>query len=134
MLTGSISTAKACGEPANPAERSEQVALWTCRCAWTTRRALPTCPQHKQQQTTKTSSRDSRLTSRLHRCQKATSQNASRPGRHQNRNRGRDHLGILGEIKSVHPGEIIGIRTQLRQRGSQGSLVALRRTLTLFQQ
>ena len=33
------------------------------------------------------------------------------PGRHQNRNGGRDHLGILGEIKSVHPGEIIGIRT-----------------------
>ncbi|MBP2428796.1 hypothetical protein [Bradyrhizobium elkanii] len=28
-----------------------------------------------------------------------------------NRNGGRDHLGILGEIKSVHPGEIIGIRT-----------------------
>jgi len=27
-----------------------------------------------------------------------------------NRNGGRDHLGILGEIKSVHPGEIIGIR------------------------
>ena len=26
-----------------------------------------------------------------------------------NRNGGRDHLGILGEIKSVHPGEIIGI-------------------------
>jgi hypothetical protein len=25
------------------------------------------------------------------------------------RNSGRDHLGILGEIKSVHPGEIIGI-------------------------
>ena len=29
-----------------------------------------------------------------------------------NRNDGRDHLGILGEIKSVHPGEIIGIRSQ----------------------
>jgi hypothetical protein len=28
-----------------------------------------------------------------------------------NRNGGRDHLGILGEIKSVHPGEIIGIST-----------------------
>jgi len=27
-----------------------------------------------------------------------------------NRKGGRDHLGILGEIKSVHPGEIIGIR------------------------
>jgi hypothetical protein len=28
-----------------------------------------------------------------------------------NRNGGRDHLEILGEIKSVDPGEIIGIRT-----------------------
>src|SRR5581483_2520613 len=28
-----------------------------------------------------------------------------------NRKSGRDHLGILGEIKSVHPGEMIGIRT-----------------------
>jgi hypothetical protein len=28
-----------------------------------------------------------------------------------NRNGGRDHLGNLGEIKSVHPGEIIGIRS-----------------------
>jgi hypothetical protein len=28
-----------------------------------------------------------------------------------NRNGGRDHLGVLGEIKSVHPGEIIGIRS-----------------------
>src|SRR5579872_5691555 len=27
-----------------------------------------------------------------------------------NRNGGRDHLGILGEIISVHPGEIIRIR------------------------
>jgi hypothetical protein len=27
-----------------------------------------------------------------------------------NRNGGRDHLGTPGEIKSVHPGEIIGIR------------------------
>src|SRR5579863_8074259 len=107
--TGSTSTARACAEPENPAERPERVALGTCRCAWTTRRALPTCPQQKQQQTTKTSSRDLRLTSRLRRCQKPTSQNASRPGRHQNRHGGRDHLGILGEIKSVHPGEIIGI-------------------------
>jgi len=28
-----------------------------------------------------------------------------------NRKGGRDHLGILGEIKSVHPGEIVGIGT-----------------------
>jgi hypothetical protein len=33
-----------------------------------------------------------------------------------NRNGGRDHLGILGEIKSVHPGEIIGIRTPAMAR------------------
>src|SRR6266853_4915063 len=30
-------------------------------------------------------------------------------GRHQNRNAGRDHLGMLGEIKSEYPGEIVGI-------------------------
>src|SRR6266852_5777743 len=119
--TGSISTARACGEPANPAESPEQVALWTCRCAWTTRRALPTCPQQKQQQTTKTSSRDLRLTLRLRRCQKPTRQNASRPGRHQNRNGGRDHLGILGEIKSVHPGEIIGISSPSRSARTTAS-------------
>ncbi len=47
--TASISTAKACGEPVNPPERPKQVALWTCSCAWTTRRALPTCPQQQQQ-------------------------------------------------------------------------------------
>jgi hypothetical protein len=27
-----------------------------------------------------------------------------------NRNGGRDHLGIPGEIKSVHPGDFVGIR------------------------
>ena len=108
MPTASISTARACGEPVNPPGRPEPVALWTCRCAWTTRTALSTCPQ-QQQQKTNPSSRDSRLTTRLRRCQKQDSQIASRPGRHQNRNGGRDHLGILGEIKSVHPGEIIGI-------------------------
>jgi hypothetical protein len=31
------------------------------------------------------------------------------PRARSNRNGGRDHLGILGEIKSVHPGEIVGI-------------------------
>src|ERR1700757_4674775 len=40
-----------------------------------------------------------------------------------NRNGGRDHLGILGEIKSVHPGEIIGIR-----RPSKASWVTRSRT------
>ena len=33
------------------------------------------------------------------------------PRARSNRNGGRDHLGILGEIKSDYPGEIIGIRT-----------------------
>jgi hypothetical protein len=69
------------------------VALWTCRYAWTTRSALPTCPQHSNSsRKTSPSNRDSRLTTRLRRCQKPDSQNASRPGRHQ--------IGMVGEIIS----------------------------------
>jgi len=71
-------------------------------------RALPHAHSRSSSRRRRPSSRDSRLTKRLRRCQKPDSQNASRPGRH-HRNGGRDHLGILGEIKSVHPGEIIGI-------------------------
>jgi hypothetical protein len=96
----------------NPQTRPQglqPVALWTFRCAWTTRSALPRCPQQKQQQKNNPQSRDLRLTARLRRCQKPDSQNASRPGRHQI-GMWRDHLGILGEIKSEYPGEIIGIR------------------------
>jgi hypothetical protein len=91
--TGSISTARVGGEPANPAARPEPVALWTCRCAWTTRIALPTSPQQEQQRTIP-SSRDSGLTTRLRRCRQPDSQNASclTP----NRNGGRDQIGIPG--------------------------------------
>ena len=39
-----------------------------------------------------------------------------------NRNGGRDHLGILGEIKSVHPGDIIGISN----RRDAVSIIAMR--------
>jgi hypothetical protein len=38
-----------------------------------------------------------------------------------NRNGGRDHLGILGEIKSVHPGEIIGIRIYVTHDVNMGT-------------
>jgi hypothetical protein len=73
-------------------------------------RALPTCPQQKQQKNKSFEPRfkidhaaspmpETRQPERL--APRATS----------NRNGGRDHLGILGEIKSVHLGEIIGIRT-----------------------
>lgn len=103
--TGSISTAKACGEPANPTERPEPVALWTCRYAWTTQERCPHAHSRSNRKT-RPSSRDSRLTTRLRRCQKPDSQNASRPGRHQ--------IGMVGEIKSVHPGEIIGISSRGR--------------------
>jgi hypothetical protein len=41
-----------------------------------------------------------------------------------NRKGGRDHLGILGEIKSVHPGEIIGIRTLRRTSQATGDSLA----------
>ena len=91
--TGSISTARACDGPANPAEMPEPVAPWTCRYAWTTRSALPTCPQQSNcSRKTSPSNRDSRLTTRLRRCQKPDSQNASRPGRHQ--------IATVGEIIS----------------------------------
>jgi len=53
-------------------------------------RALPTCPPQSNSRRRRPSSRDSRLTPRLHRCQKPSSQNASRPGRHQ--------IGRVGEI------------------------------------
>lgn len=86
--TGSISTAKACGEPANPTERPEPVALWTCRYAWTTQERCP----HAHSRRRRPSSRDSRLTPRPARCQKTDSQNASRHGRHQ--------IGMVGEIIS----------------------------------
>jgi len=39
-----------------------------------------------------------------------------------NRNGGRDHLGILGEIKSVHPGEIVGIGNLLNQPEEQSKI------------
>lgn len=35
------SPVRACGEPGNPPERPEPVALWTCRCAWTTQSRCP---------------------------------------------------------------------------------------------
>jgi hypothetical protein len=73
--------------------------------------ALPTCPQQEQQKNQPFEPRfkidhaaspmpETKQPERL--APRATS----------NRNGGRDHLGILGEIKSVHPGEIIGISTQ----------------------
>jgi hypothetical protein len=40
-----------------------------------------------------------------------------------NRKGGRDHLGILGEIKSVHPGEIIRIRIISPSIGAQDNAV-----------
>jgi hypothetical protein len=99
--TGSISTARACGEPVSPAERPEPVALWTCRYAWTTRSVahMPTAVQQK----TSPSSRDSRLTTRLRRCQKPDGQNARAPGdiksewwARSSRNPGRDQIGTPG--------------------------------------
>src|ERR1700738_736603 len=89
--TGSISTGRACGEPVSPAERPEQVALWTCRCAWTTQERCPHAHSRSSKRR-RPSSRDSRLTTRLRRCQKPDRQNASHPGRHQ--------IGTVGEIIS----------------------------------
>jgi hypothetical protein len=100
--TGSISWGRACGEAVNPAERPEQVALWTCRCAWTTQQRCPHAHSRSSRKTSH-SSRDSRLTSRLPRCQKPNSQNARAPGdiksewwARSSRNPGRDQIGTPG--------------------------------------
>src|SRR6202041_1137539 len=72
-------------------------------------RALPTCPQQEQQ---KNNSFESRFKIDLAASPMPETRQPERlpPRATSNRNGGRDHLGILGEIKSVHPGEIVGIR------------------------
>jgi hypothetical protein len=59
-----------------PPERPEPVALWTCRCAWTTRSALPTCRQQQQKQTFEPRFKIDPAAAPM----PETSQNASRPG------------------------------------------------------
>ncbi len=63
-----------------------------CRCARTTRGALPTC-HGRSIRKVHPSSRDSRLTAWLRRRQKPNCQNASRPGRYQ--------IGMVGEIIGI---------------------------------
>jgi IstB-like ATP binding protein len=72
-----------------PGQKPEPMALWTCRCAWTTQER---CPHAHSSRRRRPSSRDLRLTTRLRRWQKPDSQNASRPGRHQ--------IATVGEIIS----------------------------------
>jgi hypothetical protein len=71
-------------------------------------RALPTCPQQEQQ---KNNSFESRFKIDLAASPMPEIKQPERlpPRATSNRKGGRDHLGILGEIKSVHPGEIVGI-------------------------
>src|SRR5262249_27523428 len=73
-------------------------------------RALPTCPQQKQQMK---KTFKPRFTVDPAACPMPETRQPERlaPRATSNRNGGRDHLGILGEIMSVHPGEIIGIRS-----------------------
>src|SRR5260221_1511859 len=84
-------------------------------------RALPTCPQ---QQTKKTFKPRFKVDHAASPMPKTRQPERLAPRATSNRNGGRDHLGILGEIKSVHPGEIIGI-------SSSGVLVGTKRMLAL---
>jgi hypothetical protein len=72
-------------------------------------RALPTCPQREQQQTKKTFKPRFKVDHAASPMPETRQPERLAPRATSNRNGGRDHLGILGEIKSVHPGEIIGI-------------------------
>jgi hypothetical protein len=77
-------------------------------------RALPTCPQQEQQ---KNNSFESRFEIDLAASPMPEIKQPERlpPRATSNRKGGRDHLGILGEIKSVHPGEIVGINREARR-------------------
>jgi hypothetical protein len=72
-------------------------------------RALPACPQ--QQQKNKSFKLRFKIDHAASPMPETRQSERLAPRARSNRNGGRDHLGILGEIKSVHPGEIIGIRT-----------------------
>src|ERR1700682_3049593 len=71
-------------------------------------RALPTCPQ-QEQQTKKTFKPRFKVDHAASPMPETRPPERLAPRATSNRNGGRDHLGILGEIKSVHPGDIIGI-------------------------
>src|ERR1700676_5066024 len=73
-------------------------------------RALPTCPQ-QEQQTKKTFKPRFKVDHAASPMPETRQPERLAPRATSNRNGGRDHLGILGEIKSVHLGDIIGIRT-----------------------
>jgi hypothetical protein len=85
-------------------------------------RALPTCPQ---QQTKKTFKPRFKVDHAASPMPETRQPERLAPRATSNRNGGRDHLGILGEIKSVHPGEIVGIGTDC-YAASASSDVALR--------
>jgi len=78
------------------------VALWTCRCAWTTQERRPHAHSRSSRKTSP-SSRDSRLTTRLRRCQNQTARTPRAPGdiksewwARSSRNPGRDQIGTPG--------------------------------------
>ena len=75
-------------------------------------RALPTCPQ-QEQQTKKTFKPRFKVDHAASPMPETRPPERLAPRATSNRNGGRDHLGILGEIKSVHPGDIIGISNQV---------------------
>ncbi len=81
-------------------------------------RALPTCPQQKQQ-TKKTFKPRFKVDHAASPMPENRQPERLAPRATSNRNGGRDHLGILGEIISVHPGEIIGIRREKREKAAK---------------
>src|SRR5256885_15986668 len=106
--TGLTSTGKACGEPVNPAERPEARGAVDMPLRLDNARALPTCPQQQTKKAFKPLFKVDHAASPMPETRQPE---RLAPRATSNRNGGRDHLGILGEIKSVHLGEIIGIRS-----------------------
>jgi hypothetical protein len=84
-------------------------------------RALPTCPQQQTKKAFKPLFKVDHAASPMPETRQPE---RLAPRATSNRNGGRDHLGILGEIKSVHLGEIIGIRRTINPRSRIATNVA----------
>ncbi|ANW02758.1 hypothetical protein [Bradyrhizobium icense] len=71
---------------------------------------LLACPQQEQQQKNRSFTPRFKIDHAASPMPETSQSERLAPRATSNRNGGRDQLGIPGEIKSVHPGEIIGIR------------------------
>ena len=99
----------------NPAIRPKGLSPWRCGHAASLgqRQGVAHMPTATAVEEKTDSSRDSRLTMRLDRCQRTNRPERLAPGRDQSGEVGDIVSESPGDFKSVHPGDFVGIRTLL---------------------